>query len=377
MAVFDALHLTPHASLNRVRIVDLPGVDMETALRGKTAYDLLGAEQIAHQVRAHASELQLPDARERTALDLLPALSRCLMTDDERIRATALQVTCSVGRALGYVLLTLWRGDVVNRQARDDWDESYWSHWAGIRAVWLGGGIVSGPLGQALRDVAAEVVREQGMGERKIGLAAFPSVLPLIGAARSASAESQAALVFDFGHSLIKRAYALYQGGTLGLLRMLSPLPVPPIAHEQHGLPHSTPALDLAEDMVEVLVRTWEETGEVRVAGPSQVLVSLASYVRDGHPLPRQGGMYAQLHTLAPSLEAWLDSQMQKRTGTQLRVKLLHDGTAAARAYAGEDHTAVVMLGTALGVGFPPPAQSVRPLAADWALVKEEEWRHG
>ena len=37
----------------------------------------------------------------------------------------------------------------------------------------------------------------------------------------------------------------------------------------------------------------------------------------------------------------------------RISVKLLHDGTAAATTYAGERHTAVITIGTALGIGFP------------------------
>jgi hypothetical protein len=41
-------------------------------------------------------------------------------------------------------------------------------------------------------------------------------------------------------------------------------------------------------------------------------------------------------------------------------VDLLRDGTAASHAYAGTANTAVITIGTALGVGFAPPAQGLR-----------------
>jgi hypothetical protein len=37
-----------------------------------------------------------------------------------------------------------------------------------------------------------------------------------------------------------------------------------------------------------------------------------------------------------------------------MAVHAIHDGTAAALAHAGSAHRAVIVLGTALGVGFPP-----------------------
>ena len=70
-----------------------------------------------------------------------------------------------------------------------------------------------------------------------------------------------------------------------------------------------------------------------------------------------------------PALADWLAEPIGERTDRDLRVSLVHDGTAAARAYAGVERAAVVTMGTALGVGFSPPAEMVRPLAPDGALV--------
>jgi hypothetical protein len=45
-------------------------------------------------------------------------------------------------------------------------------------------------------------------------------------------------------------------------------------------------------------------------------------------------------------------------------VQLHHDGTAAALVHACEPRAAVIMIGTSLGVGFPPPdATGLRRLA--------------
>jgi hypothetical protein len=53
----DPERLTPGASLNRVRIVDLPGVALEDTIRGRTAYDLLAARALADEARRHAGIL--------------------------------------------------------------------------------------------------------------------------------------------------------------------------------------------------------------------------------------------------------------------------------------------------------------------------------
>jgi len=72
----DPAHLTPAASLNRVRIVDLPGVALDDAIRGKTAYELLAARTLADDVRRHADVLGLDALRGASDTTLLPAFAR-------------------------------------------------------------------------------------------------------------------------------------------------------------------------------------------------------------------------------------------------------------------------------------------------------------
>jgi len=220
---FDPEHLTPRASLNRVRIVDLPGIDLEPEVKGKLAGELLSADRIVGYVREQAAALGIVGKEPLSAGEALAALNCTIRSVDQGARAAARKVACHVGRHLGYLLLTLKRGDEVNRQARLEWDESYWAHWARMRAVWLGGGIVSGPLGTHLRDVAAELLLEHGVVDLVLRVAEHPASLPLIGAARSVPNQSRTALVFDFGGSLVKRACAIYDQGTVTMLRLLPP----------------------------------------------------------------------------------------------------------------------------------------------------------
>lgn len=51
----DPAHLTPAASLNRVRIVDLPGLSLDPDVRGRTGYELLSTQALAAVIRPHAA----------------------------------------------------------------------------------------------------------------------------------------------------------------------------------------------------------------------------------------------------------------------------------------------------------------------------------
>lgn len=358
-SLFDPHCLTPAASLNRVRIVDLPGVSLPSHVRGATAYDLLSASVLVDQVRACADHLGLSGASATDPRTLLRQLDLSFRHQDQRIRATAGEVARRFGQHLGYLALTLWRGDAPNRLARPDWGDEYWAYWAGIEEIRVGGGLVAGLLGPPLVAHAMRTVAEGGMGHHSIRLAEWSALLPLIGAARTAPAGEQAILVLDFGHSAIKRACALYDHGILTSLRLLPALPAP--SAQQPG--------SLAELLVSVIADTWGEARALGLTPAPTLVLSLGAYVSNGQPMQRQGDQYAALCTISDNLGRWLSRQVTDRVGAPAKVSLLHDGTAAAHTYAGHGRVAVITLGTALGVGFPPSLGDLRPVAPGLVIV--------
>lgn len=375
---FDPANLTPSASLNRARIVDLPGLIPDPDVRGRTGHELLGAHSLATAISRHADALGLAPAS-NDPITLLPAFDRCLSAQDPAVRAAALALARCFGRSLGYLLLMLWRGDPVNRLARDEWDDAWWDYWAGVRTIWLGGGIVSGQLGTCLREHAAAVLVEQGRGGSvpALHLAAYPAALPLIGAARSlpstpTSPSTEAAIVLDFGSTAIKRARAIYTQGGLAALHLLPSLPATQFTVDpQTGPPGAMErAHRLVDQMTAVIAATWRAAARPDIPLTPHVVVAFASYVRDGHPLPRQGGAYSDLSALPQPAARVLSQLVAERIGHEVAITLLHDGTAAARTYAGTPYAAVLTLGTALGIGYPPPSVGVlRPLARDFSVI--------
>src|SRR5690348_7456731 len=165
MDALDPVCLTPAASLNRVRIADLPGVALPGEVRGRTAYELLAAAALAEQVRRQADALGLGDAREASGDTLLRRFDHCLADDDPGVRAAATALAGRFGEQVGYLVLALRRGDAENRHARPDWDGSYWAHWASITTVFLGGGVVSGRLGPHVVAHAARTLRQAEMDD--------------------------------------------------------------------------------------------------------------------------------------------------------------------------------------------------------------------
>lgn len=338
---FDPHHITPHVSMNRVKIVDLPGLNIPDEIKGKTGFQLLSSQALIERIQA----LQYTP---ETVLSELPILfDRCLTSENPAERAAAEGIGRQWGRNLGYLLLTLKRGDSVNRAARDEWDDSYWDYWAKIKCVWLGGGQVSGNLGKHIRTHALAVFVEAGILDFNLHISPYGSALPLIGAARYASGNCEKMLVFDFGGTFIKRAVAKYDNHTLVELQRLPSVP-------SKWMESDMDAQNLYDYLVQVIVETQESVGIIC----DMLVVSMACYMADGHPQENQGGAYAQMRLITDNLQNSLSESLSQKLKMPISLRLIHDGTAAATTYAGSLDTAVLMIGTSLGIGFPPPSDA-------------------
>jgi hypothetical protein len=350
---FDPLNLDARASINRTTLADLP--EIEPALHGRRASDLLSSLALRRAIRDESDALKLQD-RANDHQDLLLALDDCLISPDSGIRQAGEHLAARFGTYLAYLLLTLTRDATApaSRPYRE-----YWSH---IRKVWLGGGVVSGRLGPLMRDAATSVLRASD-SDLCLNVALHPQMLPLIGAARSVGVGSSVALVYDFGGSLVKHGWATYEGGALTGLGLLSPepSPIPPYplpAGDESVLGHK-----LAGYICDLIARDFQTAEQRGLAIGGEVAFGLACYIRGNHPLNYPGAGYMSLRHLSPSAGEFLGRPVSARLGRDVRLSLLHDGTAAARVFAGEPSSAVLMLGTWLGVGFAPVEHQLTSIA--------------
>lgn len=348
---FNPAQPTVKNSLNRVVIVDLPGYPLPDEVKGQRGYSLLSSQALTGYIRENSHALELDATLDDTTLR---------MQFVERLNAdypAALSIAQRMGRNLGYLLLALHRGDAVNRAARDEWDSSYWDYWATIRTVHLGGGLVMGTMGAIIVENARAILNEI-VPDYSINVATYPRYLPLIGAARLVAADDCTA-VFDFGSTFIKRAIATYN--EQGLQRMELQPPVE-VGFSQNVTQADAPAI--VERLVEIIASTCADiSGNV-------IPVSLAAYVDErGQPLLTQGGLYMQMNYLSDDVQGMLAEKVSQRLGRRMQLHLVHDCTAAAMVYAGEANAAIIMLGTALGAGFPVVRPYLRLISAALSII--------
>jgi hypothetical protein len=361
--------VTPsHVSVNRVRIAELPGLALDPEVRGQQAYHLLSVLAVIRYAREQAAALALPPAfmadSPETRRELPCYVDACLASADPAQREAAEAIARRLGRNLAFVLITLHRGDAVNQAARPDWTPADWVRWAEIERVWLAGGLMSGRLGELLCAAAQATLADYGYARRPaVALSPGLRTTALLGAARYFKPGNYDAVVLDCGHTAVKRACVQIRGERISRVRQFAALPVA-------GNWHTAPEPDRARVRQMLLAFIGETVAQTRaeaeregLAPGDQVMLAVAAYVDGGRLLGN--GLYATLNGASDDARPALAAAMAEQSGSAARVRLIHDGTAAAAVHAGETHAAVISIGTALGIGF-PPASAVGLLALPW-----------
>jgi hypothetical protein len=148
---------------------------------------------------------------------------------------------------------------------------------------------------------------------------------------------------------------AVYQAGELASMTELQPVP----ASRFQGL-------DYVRWIVHVAASSLP-------AGATTAGICLSSYLdKEGQPARyAAGGRFAGIDDEIARLHDWLTREVSQTAGRVVSVSLFHDASAAGVGLAPSPSAAVIMLGTALGVGFPlASVGSLRPVAPDFSFVE-------
>ncbi|TFG67319.1 MAG: hypothetical protein E4H27_09160 [Anaerolineales bacterium] len=358
--------------MNRVRIVDLPGIEVDKEVVGEQAYHLLSAPALVRYALAQADALILP-AQYRTGdpdrfelrRDCPLFVDACLQNPNNTVRKAADDIARRLGRNLGFILLTLHRGDPENRQVRPDWTAREWARWHRIREVHIGGGIVSGILGDRLIHTARELIASAGYANYlNVTKSPLPRSMAVLGASRYLPPYTHNALCLDIGQTSIKAAIAQYEEG---VLTGLTWLPTSNVAWRWRNAPEAADSIDPDEVLrfvTQEILKLLEAANRQGIVLDPDIMISIAAYVHGGELLGN--GIYARMRLLDEDTRVLLAHAIQDKANHNTVVHLIHDGTAAAAVHAGEKDAVVLVLGTAIGVGFvPESALMLRPISPD------------
>lgn len=366
--------LSPEASLNKLKLVSVG----PNNIRGKSALELVSGAFFNEQVDTLFAELGIRAYHSAVSPSAPPGFFparadkhrrfiECL--DDPSTREHSATLLRRLGENLGWILLALKSDDHENRP---EWRAEHWDYWRGVDCVYLSGGLSYGILGEYIRQSAEALLartelryfpkqrhypqqRDFPKQRYTLKIADNSEHLPLVGAYQCGAHFAQAAdpcmILMDFGHTYVKRAYAA--NGEIAILDK-----VESIARYMDDEPEGARAELLNDFIIGVLLDTCAKM-ERACARPELAAVSIANYVNRGRIYPYRGE-YGRLSELAENYEDYLTHVLSARLGRELRVHLVHDGTAAAYGIdvtASDGRTAaqtsaVITLGTGLGVGF-------------------------
>lgn len=358
----QTINLRP-ISLNRLRILPYENLHIDPESLEKTSGELISLPALVRQIRRNGPALRLEidsiaeNSFEERDLPLL--FDKCFKSRDTIVKATAQRIARRFGRDLGYIVLSLVAPDNYNRTTQKDAYADQWEKWHSINEFWLGGGLISGELGNHAMAYAQEILREAGC-DTMLNLSPYRSVMPLVGAARHAFPNTEAMLIFDFGHSFAKRAIAIYHDGVLVRLQLVKPIPVKFSDEVIYGDIETYARMVLAL-MIDLIASTYKDNHQ-KYNLSEHVVCSLATHLKDNHPISHDG-YYGKLRLLGDNLNRLLTEHIVANSQYNLHFLTLNDGVAAASSHATKNQAAAIMIGTAIGWGFVPSDNSLCPIA--------------
>lgn len=339
-------YLTSNCSLNKVVIKELPIRGIEDEIEGKKVSEIFGAGILIEEIKEYAYELHIA-VEDYKEVDLPKVLGERLHQGN----GFAERIAIKYGNRLGIILLVLKTGLKANREAREDWSDEHWEYWANIQNVILAGGLASGYFGEYVIDKACKVFARAGVKPYNIIRNENSSKLGALGCLSEVKGTEKVHLLFDFGQTKIKRVISIKDGNNTTLIELDSRKSINMVWNIEDDEERIRQARELHEYLLDIITETYKEAIEYGDIG-WEISISIASYVIDGKINSIRGG-YAKLCELGDNYAAVLASDLEKRFGRSILVRLIHDGTAAALYYKNYENAVCITMGTALGVGFP------------------------
>lgn len=354
---------TDNTSLNRLRIIDIPNINVDPEVRSKKGLRIMSADVLIEYIKKESKRLDL-DLNEIPDVELPIYLNKCLESEELEVRLTAENIARRLSRNLAYILLVLKRGDKVNQESRKDWEQKHWDYWRKVNKITFAGGLCNGNLGQRLKYYIAKLFDEAETPRYNIKFAKNPSLISMIGAARNAPSKCSSLLVFDFGQTLTKRGLANFEEEKLKEIISFSSLESKHVEEREFKNleQEKSEAENLKNHIVSVIRNTWKEAETKNLNPCSSISVSIANDLIDGKFF---GGGYGKLRLLSDDLQKEIAAEVSDLIGKKIEISFIHDGTAAADAYAETNNSVLLTFGTAIGVGFPIEKTGLRAVSND------------
>ena len=335
-------------SINRLTLARLPIYGIDDEMEGKTVSQVFSTHIIAEEIKKRAWELGVDIGGSRTDGALVSAAVKYAIDGN----AAAIDIIRKFGRRLGIIFLTLKLGMPENRAAREDWDDECWEYWQSLKRVILVGGLTSGVLGSILKAEALSVFKRANVEPYDFVLFDNATYVGIMGGASQIKAQDGAFAVFDFGQTNLKRSIVKKRGGEVVEIKMLDSLPskyMTPKKACEVGASEEARKLNLyLRSCIFKTITALENTESIG----DEIIISIANYVCNGRLQGDRAG-YAKLSSIIDNYSEYLENELSGMLRRSVKIRLLHDSTAAALYFKDYKDSVCITVGTAFGVGFP------------------------
>jgi hypothetical protein len=340
-----------NCSLNRIKLAKLPIKGIEDDIEGKIVLDIFGAGALINEIKKYANELKI-DLNLIEEKELPKYLSASFESDDFVVVQTANDIVRKFGNRLGLILLTLKMGEQENQLAREDWNKEMWDYWANIKTIILVGGLASGVLGVKFKEYTINLFHMAKVDPYEIILFNNSAHIGVMGCATQIKEQNSMNIIFDFGQTNIKRSIVKICNGEISNITSLeSRISKYARFDITDNNENYEEAKKLHEYLMQAIIDTYNVAKECGEVG-SEIIISIASYTIRGKLDDNRGG-YAKLSNLAFNYADYLSEELSKLLSKEVKVTLIHDGTAAALNFRNYKDSVCITMGTAFGIGFP------------------------
>lgn len=343
-------YLDSKCSINKMVIAKVPVEGIEDDIEGLNAKTIFSTSTIVNEIRDVAKRDNI-DLSNMFDSQLPPYIARQYEDIHGEFHNQALQIVKKFGYRLGVILLTLRTGLPRNRMAREDWTDKEWQFYEKLDTIILVGGLASGVLGSQLKKYALEVFEFAGKKAYELIMFDNASHFGVLGCATRIKEKNSVNVLFDFGQTNVKRSIVIIKDGKVDNEIVLESRPSWFMGDYKDEHMEYMEAIRLHNNIVTIISDTFRIANENYNPG-KEIVISIASYTVDGRLNHERGG-YAKLTKLASNYKDFLENDLKKILGRDVRITLVHDGTAVAYYFADYKDAVCMSIGTAFGVGFP------------------------
>ena len=249
-----------------------------------------------------------------------------------------------IGRRMAAILFVLKNNKTdwlkYNQSAKEN-DRLFWRQ---CRFIYLAGYYFKGNIGERIKEYILSCLRRAGIQDLTLILCNTKYTPSLIGCGIFRGDSVKDRLVFDFGHTNIKRGVVKYNHKVMESLKELSTISVQAI---QAGITGD----ELNKYIVKVISTTYWDLLESGVDLSKEIVLCISNNILNGQIMNR--GIYGTLKELGENYPLILEKSLKKR-GVDVTIYMLNDVKAITYLCNHDpSKTVVISLGTNLGIAYP------------------------